>query len=115
MAYSCNPSTLRGKFRQISEFKASLVYRVSFRTVRAIQRNTVSKNKKQKQKQKQKKTKNKQANKQIKNIEKNAGVSLEKRLRDSKCKFTLQQYQSMEKHQSMTLLIILCYVPTEKP
>jgi hypothetical protein len=29
--------------RQISEFKASLVYRVSFRTARATQRNPVSK------------------------------------------------------------------------
>jgi hypothetical protein len=29
--------------RRISEFKASLVYKVSFRTARAIQRNPVSK------------------------------------------------------------------------
>jgi hypothetical protein len=36
--------------RQISEFEASLVYRVSSRTVRAIQRNPVLKNKKTKQK-----------------------------------------------------------------
>jgi hypothetical protein len=33
-----------GRGRQISEFKASLVYRVSFRTARAIQKNPVSKN-----------------------------------------------------------------------
>jgi hypothetical protein len=32
----------------ISEFKASLVYRVSSRTARAIQRNPVSKNQKKK-------------------------------------------------------------------
>jgi hypothetical protein len=31
--------------RQISEFEASLVYKVSSRTARAIQRNPVSKNK----------------------------------------------------------------------
>jgi hypothetical protein len=31
--------------RQISEFKVSLVYRVSSRTARATQRNSVSKNK----------------------------------------------------------------------
>jgi hypothetical protein len=37
-----------GRGRQISEFEASLVYRVSSRTARAIQRNPVSKNKKQK-------------------------------------------------------------------
>jgi hypothetical protein len=40
-----NPS--RG--RQISEFEASLVYKVSSRTARAIQRNPVSKNKTNKQ------------------------------------------------------------------
>jgi hypothetical protein len=35
---------LGGRDRQISEFEASLVYRVSSRTARAIQRNPVSKN-----------------------------------------------------------------------
>jgi hypothetical protein len=35
-----------GKDRQVSEFKASLVYKVSSRTARAIQRNSVSKNQK---------------------------------------------------------------------
>jgi hypothetical protein len=34
---------LGGRGRQISEFEASLVYRVSSRTARAIQRNPVSK------------------------------------------------------------------------
>jgi hypothetical protein len=38
---------LGGRGRRISEFEASLVYRVSSRTVRATQRNPVSKNKKQ--------------------------------------------------------------------
>jgi hypothetical protein len=37
------PSTGRGRGRQISEFEASLVYRMSSRTARAIQRNPVSK------------------------------------------------------------------------
>jgi hypothetical protein len=36
---------LGGRGRLISEFKASLVYRVSSRTARATQRNLVSKNK----------------------------------------------------------------------
>jgi hypothetical protein len=49
---------LGGRGRQISEFEASLVYKVSSRTARAIQRNPVSKNK-------QTKT-NKQTNKQTK-------------------------------------------------
>jgi hypothetical protein len=34
---------LGGRSRQISEFEASLVYKVSSRTARAIQRNPVSK------------------------------------------------------------------------
>jgi hypothetical protein len=52
---------LGGKGRQISEFKNSLVYRVSFRIARATQRNPVSKSKNKKQ-QKQK-TKTKKQNK----------------------------------------------------
>jgi hypothetical protein len=43
---------LGGRGRQISEFKASLVYRVSSRTARAIQRNPVSKKQKHKNKNK---------------------------------------------------------------
>jgi hypothetical protein len=53
---------LGGRGRQISEFEASLVYRVSSRTARATQRNPVSTNK-----QTNKQTKNKQTNKQTKN------------------------------------------------
>jgi hypothetical protein len=56
---------LGGRDRQISEFEASLVYRVSSRIARATQRNPVSKKKKkQQQQQQQKKTKiqNKQTN-----------------------------------------------------
>jgi hypothetical protein len=48
---------LGSRGRQISEFEASLVYRVSSRTARATQRNPVSKNQKPKIKKK-KKTKN---------------------------------------------------------
>jgi hypothetical protein len=44
---------LGGKGRRISEFEASLGYRVSFRTARATQRNPVSKNQKAKQNEKQ--------------------------------------------------------------
>jgi hypothetical protein len=39
---------LGGRGRQISEFKASLVYKVSSRTARATQRNPVSKNQEKK-------------------------------------------------------------------
>jgi hypothetical protein len=52
---------LEGRGRRISEFEASLVYRVSSRTARATQRNPVSKNKKTKTKTKTKT--NKQTNK----------------------------------------------------
>ena len=45
---------LRGRGRQISELEASLVYKVSFRTARDIQRNPVSKNQKKKKKKKKK-------------------------------------------------------------
>jgi hypothetical protein len=41
---------LGGRGRRISEFEASLVYRVSSRTARATQRNPVSKNKQTKTK-----------------------------------------------------------------
>jgi hypothetical protein len=54
---------LGGRGRQISEFESSLVYKVSSRTARAIQRNPVSKKqKKKKKKTKQTKNKNKQKN-----------------------------------------------------
>jgi hypothetical protein len=45
------------KGRQISEFESSLVYRVSSRTSRAIQRNPVSQKKKQKKQKKKKRKK----------------------------------------------------------
>jgi hypothetical protein len=60
---------LGGRGRQISEFEASLVYRVSSRTARATQRNPVSK-KQKKQKNKKTKKKNQKTNKQ-KKTEKN--------------------------------------------
>jgi hypothetical protein len=45
VAHAFNPSQHSGgRGRQISEFEASLVYKVSSRTARAIQRNPVSKN-----------------------------------------------------------------------
>jgi hypothetical protein len=50
---------LGGRDRQISEFEASLVYRMSSRTARAIQRNPVSKKQKQKQIKQTSKQKNK--------------------------------------------------------
>jgi hypothetical protein len=50
VAHAFNPNTLGGggKDRWISEFEASLVYRVSSRTAKAIQRNPVSKTKQNK-------------------------------------------------------------------
>ena len=43
VVHAFNPSSQEGRSRQISEFEASLVYKVSFRTARATQRNPVSK------------------------------------------------------------------------
>jgi hypothetical protein len=44
VAHTFNLSAGEGRGRRISEFEASLVYRVSSRTARATQRNPVSKN-----------------------------------------------------------------------
>jgi hypothetical protein len=52
---------LGGRGRQISEFKASLFYRVSSRTARAIQRNPVSKKQKNKGKKKERKENRREA------------------------------------------------------
>jgi hypothetical protein len=49
VAHAFTP-TRGGRGRRISEFEASLVYRVSSRTARATQRNPVSKNQKPKKK-----------------------------------------------------------------
>jgi hypothetical protein len=54
---------LGGRGRRISDFKASLVYNVSSRTARAIQRNPVSRNK-TKQTNKQNKNKKKKKEKE---------------------------------------------------
>ena len=59
VAHTSNHSTLGGRGRQISEFEASLVYRVSSRTARVTQRDPVSKkpkNPKNKNKNKKKQT-----------------------------------------------------------
>ena len=42
MVQTFNPSSGRGRGRQIFEFEASLVYRVSSKIARAIERNPVS-------------------------------------------------------------------------
>jgi hypothetical protein len=63
---------LGGRSRRISESEASLVYRVSSRTTRAIKRNTVSRNKKNKTKQNKTKNPKKQNKKhQTKNTKTN--------------------------------------------
>jgi hypothetical protein len=57
---------LGGRGRWISEFEASLVYKVSSRTARATQRNPVSENQKKKKTKKQKKKKKKKERKKRK-------------------------------------------------
>jgi hypothetical protein len=54
---------LGGRGRRISEFEASLVYRVSSRTASAIQRTHLKKNKKKKNNNKTNQTNKKQTNK----------------------------------------------------
>jgi hypothetical protein len=54
VAHAFNASTRRQR-RRISEFEASLVYKVSSRTAKAIQRNPFSKNNKKKKKKKKNK------------------------------------------------------------
>ena len=46
VAHAFNPWIPKCRGREVSEFEASLVYRVSFRIARATQRNPVSKEKK---------------------------------------------------------------------
>jgi hypothetical protein len=58
---------LGGRGRWISEFEASLVYRVSSRTARTIQRNPVSKKKTKTKKQKTKQNKILGASNQLRN------------------------------------------------
>ena len=57
VACAFNPSTREAEAGGFSEFEASLVYKVSSRTARAIQRHPVSKKSKKKQKKKKKKKK----------------------------------------------------------
>jgi hypothetical protein len=48
VSHAFNPSTQEAEAGRFLEFEASLVYKVSSKTARAIQRNPVLKNKKQK-------------------------------------------------------------------
>jgi hypothetical protein len=56
VAHAFNSSTQGGRGRQISEFEASLVYRVSSRIARVIQRNLLTKQNKTKHKTKPNRT-----------------------------------------------------------
>jgi hypothetical protein len=64
---------LGGRGRQISEFEASLVYKVSSRTARVIQRNPVSKNIKQTKKKKKRKKERKKERKKDRQTDRQAG------------------------------------------
>jgi hypothetical protein len=60
VAHAFNPSHLGGRDRRISEFEASLVYKVSSRTARATQKNPVLKKQKKREKKKKRKEKRKE-------------------------------------------------------
>jgi hypothetical protein len=62
---------LGGRGRQITEFEASLVSKVSSRTARAIQRNPVAKNQRKKKKEKRKKKKEKKKERQTLSVNQN--------------------------------------------
>jgi hypothetical protein len=64
VAYTFNLSTWEAEVGRFLIFKASLVYRVSSRTARAIQRNPVSKKLKNRKSKQNKTNKKTQANKQ---------------------------------------------------
>ena len=57
---------MEGRGRWISEFEASLVYRVSSRTARAIQRNPVSKSQNRRKRKKERKKERKRKRKKEK-------------------------------------------------
>ena len=57
VVHAFNPRTQEGRGRQISEFKANLVYKVSFRTARAVRETLSQKTKKKKKTQQKKKRK----------------------------------------------------------
>jgi hypothetical protein len=57
VVHAFNPSTREAEAGRFSEFKASLVYKVSSKTARAVQRNPISKNQKRKRKKKKKRKK----------------------------------------------------------
>ena len=67
---------LGGRGRRISEFEASLVYRVSSRTARAIQRNRVSKKTKSKKPKNNNNNNNKIPMSNNKNVARCGGVHL---------------------------------------
>jgi hypothetical protein len=72
---------LGGRGRRISEFEASLIYRVRSRIVRTTQRNPVSKKNKQTNKKPKKKKKKKKERKKERNKERNK----ERKKRGSGC------------------------------
>jgi hypothetical protein len=66
---------LGGRGRHISEFEASLVYRMSFRTARATQRNLVSKKQNKTKQNKTKQNKTKQKKKKTLHLEAQIGLA----------------------------------------
>jgi hypothetical protein len=73
---------LGGRGRRISEFEASLVYKVSSRTARAMQRNPVSKNKTKQNKTKQNPKKQTKKENVYRHIKKSAVLEIEHRTLD---------------------------------
>ena len=110
VVYVFNPG--RERDRQISEFEASLVYRVNSKTARATQKNHVLKNKnktkktkKKKKKNKKKKKKKKTKKKKKKNI-KNKKKKHQKNKKKKKKKKKNAKKQNKQKNVKIILEII---------
>jgi hypothetical protein len=95
---------LGGRGRRISEFEASLVYRVSSRTARAIQRKTMSQKQSNKQTKKTQKTKtNKQNPPQKKTKTKKGGRKTKKEKERDRQTDRLRPGKTRPKDQNSTL------------
>jgi hypothetical protein len=84
---------LGGRGRRISEFEASLVYKVSSRTARATQRNPVLK-KKERKKEKEKKRKEKKR---------------EKKRKEKKRKEKKRKEKKRKNYQRLIIHVFLCW------
>jgi hypothetical protein len=91
---------LGGRGRRISEFKASLVYRVSSRTARATQRNSVSKKTRRKKERKEgRKEGKKERKKERKKRKKGRWISVSSQQQGIQSKFHTENPVSIKRER----------------